>query len=133
VLNCANCGKENPAEASFCMSCATPLGGPARPIAEERKVITALFCDLVGFTATSESADPEDIDRMLSSYAEMARAQIEGHGGAVEKFIGDAVVGIFGVPAAHEEDPERAVRAAFGSRKTPRSSRPSAGRRFACG
>jgi class 3 adenylate cyclase/tetratricopeptide (TPR) repeat protein len=94
------------------MECATPLDAvPARPVADERKVVTALFCDLIGFTATSESADPEDVDKMLSAYAAMARAQIEGHGGVVEKFIGDAVVGIFGVPAAHEDDPERAVRA----------------------
>ena len=70
-----------------------------------------LFCDLVGFTAASESADPEDVDRMLTAYAEMTRARIEAHGGVVEKFIGDAVVGVFGVPAAHEDDPERAVRA----------------------
>ena len=73
--------------------------------------MTALFCDLVGFTAASEAADPEDVDRMLSAYSAMARAQIEGHGGVMEKFIGDAVVGVFGVPAAHEDDPERAVRA----------------------
>jgi class 3 adenylate cyclase/tetratricopeptide (TPR) repeat protein len=111
VISCSNCGKENPAEASFCMSCATRLGAPIRSVFEERKVVTALFCDLVGFTATSESADPEDIDRMLLSYASMARTQIESHGGVVEKFIGDAVVGVFGVPAAHEDDPERAVRA----------------------
>jgi class 3 adenylate cyclase len=111
VLNCPNCGKENPAEASFCMSCATPLGAPARPVAEERKVVTALFCDLVGFTATSESADPEDVDKMLAAYFAIARIAIEAFGGTVEKFIGDAVVGVFGVPAAHEDDPERAVRA----------------------
>jgi class 3 adenylate cyclase/tetratricopeptide (TPR) repeat protein len=112
VLNCSNCGHENPDGAKFCMECAAPLDAAAyRPVAEERKVVTCLFCDLVGFTATSESADPEDIDQMLTAYAEMARAQIESHGGVVEKFIGDAVVGIFGVPAAHEDDPERAVRA----------------------
>lgn len=80
-------------------------------MAEERKVVTALFCDLVGFTATSESADPEDVDKMLAAYFAMARNQIEAHGGVVEKFIGDAVVGAFGVPASHEDDPERAVRA----------------------
>ena len=74
--------------------------------------MTALFCDLVGFTALSDGADPEDVDRMLAGYFAMARAQIEGHGGVVEKFIGDAVVGVFGVPA-HEDDPERAVRAAL--------------------
>ncbi len=73
--------------------------------------MTSLICDLVGFTASSEAADPEDVDRMLAAYFGVARAQIEGHGGVVEKFIGDAVVGVFGVPAAHEDDPERAVRA----------------------
>src|SRR2546430_14052554 len=94
------------------MECATPLGtASVRPIAEERKVVTALFCDLVGFTATSESADPEDVDRMLAAYFALARAQIEAHGGVGEKFIGDAGVGVFGVPAAHEDDPQRAVRA----------------------
>jgi class 3 adenylate cyclase/tetratricopeptide (TPR) repeat protein len=73
--------------------------------------VSALFCDLVGFTAASEQADPEDLDRMLGAYFDVARAQIEAHGGVVEKFIGDAVVGVFGVQAAHEDDPERAVRA----------------------
>ena len=73
--------------------------------------MTALFCDLVGFTASSESADPEDVDQMLNTYFAMARRIIESFGGVVEKFIGDAVVGVFGVPAAHEDDPERAVRA----------------------
>ncbi len=73
--------------------------------------MTALFCDLVGFTALSETADPEDVNVMLDRYSAVARAQIEGHGGVVEKFIGDAVVGVFGVPVSHEDDPERAVRA----------------------
>ncbi len=112
MLTCSNCGLESPDGAKFCMECATPLEATSvRPVAEERKVVTCLFCDLVGFTAAAESADPEDVDQMLTAYAEMARRQIESHGGVVEKFIGDAVVGIFGVPAAHEDDPERAVRA----------------------
>ena len=112
MLTCSSCGHENPDGAKFCMECATPLDTVSvRPTAEERKVVTALFCDLVGFTATSESADPEDVDKMLAGYFEMARAAIEAFGGTVEKFIGDAVVGVFGVPAAHEDDPERAVRA----------------------
>ena len=111
MATCPSCGFEYEGNFKFCPECATPLGAPARPVAEERKVVTALFCDLVGFTAASESADPEDVDQMLSAYAAMARTQIESHGGVVEKFIGDAVVGIFGVPAAHEDDPERAVRA----------------------
>ncbi|MDP9329094.1 MAG: AAA family ATPase [Actinomycetota bacterium] len=109
---CPSCGKDNPDGFKFCGFCTAPMdAAPVRAAPEERKVITCLFCDLIGFTATSESADPEDVDRMLSAYAAMARAQIESHGGVVEKFIGDAVVGIFGVPAAHEDDPERAVRA----------------------
>ncbi len=74
-------------------------------------MVTALFCDLVGFTAASESADPEDVNAMLGGYFAVARAAIERFGGTVEKFIGDAVVGVFGVPTVHEDDPERAVRA----------------------
>jgi class 3 adenylate cyclase/tetratricopeptide (TPR) repeat protein len=109
VIACPTCGHENPDDAKFCMECATPLAAPA--VAEERKVVTVLFCDLVAFTASSESADPEDVDRMLAGYAAMTQAAIESYGGVVEKFIGDAVVGVFGVPAAHEDDPERAVRA----------------------
>jgi class 3 adenylate cyclase len=111
---CPSCAHENPEGAKFCMECATPLAAaPPRGRGDERKVVTALFCDLVGFTATSESADPEDLDRMLGAYFEMARGAIEAFGGTVEKFIGDAVVGVFGVPAVHEDDPERAVRAAL--------------------
>ncbi|MDH4112884.1 MAG: AAA family ATPase [Actinomycetota bacterium] len=114
MIACPSCGHENPDGAKFCMECATPLSAPARPaLAEERKVVTCLFCDLVGFTQASESADPEDIRRMLDSYFALVRAQIEAHGGVVEKFIGDAAVGVFGVPATHEDDPERAVRAAL--------------------
>jgi len=109
---CPSCGAENPEGFSFCGRCGSPLDeAPARAVAEERKVVTALFCDLVGFTATSEPADPEDVDKMLAAYFAMARTAIEAFGGVVEKFIGDAVVGVFGVPAAHEDDPERAVRA----------------------
>jgi predicted ATPase/class 3 adenylate cyclase len=83
------------------------------PSTHERKVVSALFVDLVGYTATSEGTDPEDLEGMLSTYFAMARSQVEVHGGVVEKFIGDAVLGVFGVPAAHEDDPERAVRAAL--------------------
>ncbi|HEY8018143.1 MAG TPA: adenylate/guanylate cyclase domain-containing protein [Actinomycetota bacterium] len=112
-MTCPSCGSENPAGQRFCGECGALLAAPVRATTEERKVVTALFSDLVGFTATSEAADPEDVDRMLSAYAAMAKGHIERHGGVVEKFIGDAVVGIFGVPAAHEDDPERAVRAAL--------------------
>jgi class 3 adenylate cyclase/tetratricopeptide (TPR) repeat protein len=106
---CPACGFEYEGSFKFCPECASPLSGAA-PVTE-RKVVTSLFCDLVGFTAASEAADPEDVDRVLAGYFRLARAQIEAHGGVVEKFIGDAVVGVFGVPAAREDDPERAVRA----------------------
>jgi class 3 adenylate cyclase/tetratricopeptide (TPR) repeat protein len=109
---CAHCGTESKG-AKFCPECGAGLAAPTRAVVEERRVVTAVFCDLVGFTASSESADPEDVNVMLAAYARMARSQIEGHGGVVEKFIGDAVVGVFGVPVAHEDDPERAVRAAL--------------------
>jgi class 3 adenylate cyclase/tetratricopeptide (TPR) repeat protein len=109
---CPSCGADNPGRAKFCMECAAPMA-PAVAISEERKTVTSLFCDLVSFTAMSESADPEDVDRILSEYFDHATKVIESHGGTVEKFIGDAVVGVFGVPAVHEDDPERAVRAAL--------------------
>ena len=111
MTTCPSCSYPNPEGQRFCGDCGAPLDVPLRPVVEERKFITALFCDLVGFTAATESADPEDVDRMLSDYEVMTRARIEAYGGVVEKFIGDAVVGIFGIPAAHEDDPERAVRA----------------------
>ena len=112
MITCTSCGFEAADDFAFCPKCATALTAPlAMP--EERKVVTTLFCDLVGFTAMSEAADPEDVDRLLNEYSSRARRVIESHGGTVEKFIGDAVVGVFGVPVAHEDDPERAVRAAL--------------------
>ena len=86
--------------------------GPQR----ERKVITVLFCDLVGFTARAESLDPEDVEAVLRPYHERVRGELERHGGTVEKFAGDAVLALFGAPRAHEDDPERAVRAALAIR-----------------
>ena len=85
--------------------------GIPRRRGEERRVVTTLFCDLVGFTALSELNDPELIDGYLRRYYAAARRVIESYGGVVEKYIGDAVVAVFGVPALHEDDPERAVRA----------------------
>ena len=110
MIACPSCGFEAPDDFAFCPKCATALTAP-RAIPEERKVVTTLFCDLVGFTAMSETADPEDVDALLGEYFARATKVIESHGGTVEKFIGDAVVGVFGVPAVHEDDPERAVRA----------------------
>ena len=89
-------------------------GGTAR---RERKVVTVVFCDLVGFTTQAESMDPEDVEAILRPYHERVRAELERHGGTVEKFIGDAVMALFGAPTAHEDDPERAVRAALAIRQ----------------
>jgi len=89
-----------------------PTGEPRR----ERKVVTVLFCDLVGFTSQAESLDPEDVEAILRPYHARVRAELERHGGTVEKFIGDAVMALFGAPVAHEDDPERAARAALAIR-----------------
>jgi class 3 adenylate cyclase/tetratricopeptide (TPR) repeat protein len=111
VKTCPACGQSNPQQARFCLSCGTPLS--AAPRAEERKVITILFTDLVGFTSKAEQLDPEAVRGMLDPYYAELRKELERHGGTVEKFIGDAVMAIFGAPVAHEDDAERAVRAAF--------------------
>src|SRR3954454_10297105 len=109
---CANCGQENPDIAKFCLACAAPLAPPA-PTTEERKLITVLFTDIVGSTAKAENMDPEDVRARLAPYYVRLRTELEHFGGTVEKFIGDAVVALFGAPVAHEDDPERAVRAAL--------------------
>jgi predicted ATPase/class 3 adenylate cyclase len=83
---------------------------------QERKVVTVLFADLVGFTSRAEAMDPEDVDALLSGYHAHVRGELERYGGTVEKFIGDAVMALFGAPVAHEDDPERAVRAALALR-----------------
>jgi class 3 adenylate cyclase len=83
---------------------------------EERKVVTVLFCDLVGFTAKAEQLDPEEVRAVLRPYHDRVRGELERHGGTVEKFIGDAVMALFGAPTAHEDDPERAIRAALAIR-----------------
>src|SRR5213595_1233784 len=113
-MRCPNCGQENPACARFCFSCGNPFDeAPAR---EERKVVTVLFADLVGFTSRAEQMDPEDVRALLAPYHRRLRSELERFGGTVEKFIGDAVVALFGAPLAHEDDPERAVRAALAIR-----------------
>jgi class 3 adenylate cyclase/tetratricopeptide (TPR) repeat protein len=114
---CPQCGEDNPKRAKFCLNCATPLqeAQVARSL-EERKVITVVFCDLVGFTARAEQLDPEEVRAVLAPYHAGVRSELERFGGTVEKFIGDAVMALFGAPTAHEDDPERAVRAALAIR-----------------
>jgi class 3 adenylate cyclase len=116
VTLCPSCGRENPPEARFCNACATPLPARTRGLQEERKVVTVLFADLVGFTARAERLDPEDVRAILTPYFARVRSELERCGGTVEKFIGDAVMAVFGAPVAHGDDPERAVRAAVGLR-----------------
>src|SRR5262245_38545182 len=116
MVTCPACGHENPDSSRFCGQCGTALEVAAAPAREERKVVTILFTDLVGSTAQAEGLDPEDVRATLSSYYAQLRTELERHGGTVEKFIGDAVMAVFGAPVAHEDDPERAVRAALAIR-----------------
>jgi class 3 adenylate cyclase/tetratricopeptide (TPR) repeat protein len=117
AAGCPNCGTSNPPAAKFCGECATPLAGAARsadpasaPVAE-RRLVSVLFADLVGFTSFAEGRDAEDVRDMLTRYFELATDVITRYGGTVEKFIGDAVMAVWGAPTAHEDDAERAVRA----------------------
>jgi len=114
---CANCGEDNPERARFCLACGTALDTAPTPTSvEERRTITVVFTDIVGSTARAEQLDPEDVRARLVPYYARVRRELESFGGSVEKFIGDAVVALFGAPIAHEDDPERAVRAAFAVR-----------------
>jgi class 3 adenylate cyclase/tetratricopeptide (TPR) repeat protein len=116
MQTCSACGQENPDGFRLCGMCGAALVPVAAPAREERKVVTILFTDLVGSTARAEALDPEDVRATLSSYYAQLRAELERFGGTVEKFIGDAVMAVFGAPVAHEDDAERAVRAALAIR-----------------
>jgi class 3 adenylate cyclase/tetratricopeptide (TPR) repeat protein len=116
VQLCSNCHHPNPPGSRFCAGCGAALGD-AGDRREERKVITVLFADLVGFTSRAEGMDVEDVRGMLAPYHTLVRQQLEQRRGTVEKFIGDAVMAVFGAPTAHEDDPERAVRAALAIRE----------------
>jgi class 3 adenylate cyclase/tetratricopeptide (TPR) repeat protein len=107
---CPECGEENPSRSRFCASCGARLEDSAAP-REERKLVSVLFVDLVGFTARSDRADPEDVREALQIYHSEAKRRIEHYGGVLEKFIGDAVMAVFGAPVSHGDDAERAVRA----------------------
>jgi class 3 adenylate cyclase len=122
---CPNCGSANPPAAKFCGECATPLTaraasaapapqfaepGPAAATGAERRLVSILFADLVGFTTFAEERDAEEVRDTLTRYFDLARDVIERYGGTVEKFIGDAVMAVWGAPTAHEDDAERAVR-----------------------
>jgi hypothetical protein len=112
---CAHCGEDNPGRAKFCLACGSPLAVMS-PRGDERKVVSVLFCDLVGFTSRAERLDVEDVGGLLRPYYTRLRIELERYGGTVEKFIGDAVMALFGAPVSHEDDPARAVRAALAIR-----------------
>ncbi|MET0477295.1 MAG: adenylate/guanylate cyclase domain-containing protein, partial [Actinomycetota bacterium] len=110
MLTCASCGEQNPERARFCLNCGAPLASEQRRGA--RKVVTVVVCDVTGSTALGERLDPESLGRVMARYFERTRAVLERHHGLVQKFIGDAVVAVFGVPVVREDDALRAVRAA---------------------
>ncbi len=111
-LRCGVCGEPNPPGFRFCGACGAPMQAP-QPELEERKVVTTLFADLEASTELAARLDPEDLRAVLRPFFEAMAEEIERYGGTVQKYIGDAVVAVFGVPVAHEDDPERAVRAAL--------------------
>ena len=112
---CPACGQDNPEIARFCLACGAPLSEEA-PRREERRIVSVVFVDLVGFTSRSEQLDPEDVRAILTPYHGTVRDELESFGGVVEKFVGDAVMAVFGAPTTHGDDPERAVRAAMAVR-----------------
>src|SRR2546422_8376752 len=110
VQRCPTCGRANPSGAQFCLQCGAPLQGTG---AAERRVVTVLFADLAGSTRVTRQLDPEPMRALIARFFAAMREEITRYGGTVEKFIGDAVMAAFGVPFAHEDDPERALRAAL--------------------
>src|SRR3954454_5319516 len=115
MRSCPSCGQENPLAARFCHSCGAPITEGSRGV-DERRIVSIIFVDLVGFTGRAELLDPEDVRALLTPYHDRVRREIESFGGVVEKFIGDAVMGVFGAPVSHGDDAERAVRAGLAIR-----------------
>ena len=111
AVNCPSCGAANLPSSRFCSTCGKPVGPVAASPAETRKTVTVLFCDATSSTALGERIDPESLRALMTRYFDVMREVIEFHGGVVEKFIGDAVMAVFGVPVVHEDDALRACRA----------------------
>ncbi len=125
--SCPSCGAENPPQAKFCIECGTsltatpgdaPAEAPEAPAAEtlpeERRNATVLFADLSGYTAVAERMDPEAVKSLVDRALRRLGQEVSRYGGRVDKYIGDNVMAVFGAPVAHEDDPERAVRAGLG-------------------
>jgi class 3 adenylate cyclase len=112
MIRCPSCGEENQASKKFCGECGTPLAAPTHPSREVRKTVTILFADVTESTALGERLDPESLRTVMGRYFGAMKQVVERHGGTVEKFIGDAVMAVFGIPTLHEDDALRAVRAA---------------------
>jgi adenylate cyclase len=122
---CTNCQTELPAQARFCMNCGQAVGPAAAPppppasavstphMAGERRVVTILFADISGFTALSEKLDPEQVRNLMNGCFDQLVPLVEKYGGAVDKFIGDEIMALYGAPVAHEDDPARALRTAL--------------------
>jgi class 3 adenylate cyclase/tetratricopeptide (TPR) repeat protein len=121
MLTCPSCGRENPDGFEFCGHCRSPLERAGTHATEVRKTVTVVFCDVTGSTSLGERLDPESLRRVMSRYFEEMKVVIERHGGTVEKFIGDAVMAVFGIPSVHEDDALRAVRAAAEMREALRT------------
>ena len=113
-MTCPSCGAAAPEGARFCSSCGHPLNARA----DERRIVTVLFADLVGFTSLSEAADPEQVKNLIDRTFSRLVADVEAYGGQVDKIVGDAIVALFGAPVAHEDDAERAVRSALQMQQT---------------
>ncbi|HVQ01923.1 MAG TPA: adenylate/guanylate cyclase domain-containing protein, partial [Burkholderiaceae bacterium] len=120
MIHCPGCGEENPPKFKLCGYCGTPLvaAPPALPVRELRKTVTIVFSDLKGSTAIGERLDAEALHEVKERYFKAMAAEIARHGGKVEKYIGDAIMAVFGLPRAHEDDALRAVRAALGMQQT---------------
>ncbi len=147
---CPSCGASNPPEARFCMTCgfalasedapepapqpaaAAPAPAPAAPPPEERRVVTVLFADLSGYTAVAETMDPEAVKGLVDGSLRRLGQEVERHGGTVDKYIGDNVMALFGAPVAHEDDPERAVRAGLAMQAAMREINDGLERSTAC-
>ena len=112
MIACATCARPVPSGSRFCPSCGAPVGS-LNFAAEERRVVTVLFADLVGYTSMAERLDPENVKRLIESCFARLVVDIETFGGRVDKVLGDAILALFGAPVAHEDDAERAVRAAL--------------------